>query len=168
LVQPAAGPPTAYTTPVPEIEYVRTFARVAQIQLRSVLDALTEQVEKLGQVPQFGPEDQAEAGGRPSEGGYRATGSQPEELPAGGYEPSSRQPESDQVGSQEPGGHESAGYQARGGEPGGHQPGGHETERSESRAYEAGRQSSSEPPNPILPSLRQLGQASSRDERGHR
>lgn len=46
-----------YTTPVPEIEYVRTFAHVAQVQLRSVLDALTEQVERLGQVPHF-PEEQ--------------------------------------------------------------------------------------------------------------
>ncbi|MBM7783688.1 DivIVA domain-containing protein [Tenggerimyces flavus] len=34
-----------------EIEYVRTFARVAQVQLRSVLDALTEEVDKLGQIP---------------------------------------------------------------------------------------------------------------------
>lgn len=38
---------------VPEIEYVRTFARVAQVQLRSVLDALTEEVDKLGQLPRF-------------------------------------------------------------------------------------------------------------------
>ncbi|WP_173921701.1 hypothetical protein [Agromyces sp. Marseille-P2726] len=36
---------------VPEIEYVRTYAQVAQIQLRSVLDALTEQVDRLGAVP---------------------------------------------------------------------------------------------------------------------
>ncbi len=42
-----------YNTPVPEIEYVRTFARVAQVQLRSVLDALTEQVDKLGEVPKM-------------------------------------------------------------------------------------------------------------------
>jgi DivIVA domain-containing protein len=45
-----------YSTPVPEIEYVRTFAHVAQVQLRSVLDALTEQVDRLGQVPHF-PEE---------------------------------------------------------------------------------------------------------------
>jgi cell division septum initiation protein DivIVA len=37
---------------VPEIEYVRTYAHVAQIQLRSVLDALTEQVDRLGSLPQ--------------------------------------------------------------------------------------------------------------------
>jgi DivIVA domain-containing protein len=37
---------------VPEIEYVRTYAQVAQIQLRSVLDALTEQVDRLGSLPQ--------------------------------------------------------------------------------------------------------------------
>lgn len=30
-----------------EVEYVRTFAKVAQIQLRSVLEALTEQVDRL-------------------------------------------------------------------------------------------------------------------------
>lgn len=42
----------------PDIEYVRTFAHVAQHQLRSVLDALAEQVDKLGQFPQP-PESQA-------------------------------------------------------------------------------------------------------------
>lgn len=56
----AAGPLSAATSsgdaaaPHPqlqEIEYVRTFAKVAQVQLRSVLDALTEQVDRLGQVP---------------------------------------------------------------------------------------------------------------------
>lgn len=44
---------TAHSGPaVPEIEYVRTYAQVAQIQLRSVLDALTEQVDRLGSLPQ--------------------------------------------------------------------------------------------------------------------
>jgi DivIVA domain-containing protein len=38
---------------VPEIEYVRTYARVAQVQLRSVLDALTHEVDKLGQLSQI-------------------------------------------------------------------------------------------------------------------
>lgn len=49
----AAGPATesGYERPIPEVEYVRTFARVAQVQLKSVLDALTEQVEKLGDLP---------------------------------------------------------------------------------------------------------------------
>lgn len=47
-----------YDRPVPEIEYVRTFAKVAQVQLRSVLDALNEQVETLGEVPRLdGPEN---------------------------------------------------------------------------------------------------------------
>jgi len=46
-------PPAGYTTPVPEVEYVRTFAKVAQVQLRSVLDALTEQVDRLGEVPRL-------------------------------------------------------------------------------------------------------------------
>src|SRR4051794_22192618 len=44
--------------PVPEIEYVRTYAQVAQIQLRSVLEALTEQVDRLGTLPQ--PAQQSE------------------------------------------------------------------------------------------------------------
>lgn len=35
-----------------EVEYVRTFAKVAQVQLRSVLEALTEQVDRLGDVPE--------------------------------------------------------------------------------------------------------------------
>jgi hypothetical protein len=43
----------AYDHPVPEIEYVRTFAKVAQIQLRSVLEALTEQVDALGEMPRL-------------------------------------------------------------------------------------------------------------------
>ena len=55
--------PGGYTHPVPEIEYVRTFAKVAQVQLRSVLDALTEQVDRLDDVPHLDPDDTAE---RPS------------------------------------------------------------------------------------------------------
>ena len=51
LVASAAAPPGGYSLPVPQVEYVRTFARVAQVQLRSVLDALAEQVEKLSEVP---------------------------------------------------------------------------------------------------------------------
>jgi cell division initiation protein len=35
-----------------ELEYVRTFTQVAHVQLRSVLDALAEQVERLGHLPQ--------------------------------------------------------------------------------------------------------------------
>ena len=42
-----------YSTPVPEIEYVRTFARVAQAQLRSVVEALSAEVEKLSEVPRL-------------------------------------------------------------------------------------------------------------------
>ncbi|GAB2689006.1 hypothetical protein [Thalassiella azotivora] len=42
-----------YTTPIPEVEYVRTYAQVARVQLRSVLDALTEQVDRLGELPQL-------------------------------------------------------------------------------------------------------------------
>ncbi|MBO0881195.1 MAG: DivIVA domain-containing protein [Mycobacterium sp.] len=42
-----------YSVPVQEIEYVRTFAQVAQVQLRSVLDALAKEVDRLGQLPQL-------------------------------------------------------------------------------------------------------------------
>jgi cell division initiation protein len=38
--------------PSADLEYVRTFTRVAHVQLRSVLDALAEQVERLGKLPQ--------------------------------------------------------------------------------------------------------------------
>ncbi|MBW9205856.1 DivIVA domain-containing protein [Mumia sp. zg.B53] len=51
LAQTTEG--TRYDHPIPEIEYVRTFAKVAQIQLRSVLDALTEQVDALGEMPKL-------------------------------------------------------------------------------------------------------------------
>ncbi|MPZ95109.1 MAG: DivIVA domain-containing protein [Propionibacteriales bacterium] len=47
------SPMKGYDTPVPEIEYVRTYARVARIQLRAVLDALNEQVDKLAEVPRL-------------------------------------------------------------------------------------------------------------------
>ena len=45
--------PGDHAPAVPEIEYVRTYARVAQVQLRSVLDALTQEVDKLGQISQL-------------------------------------------------------------------------------------------------------------------
>jgi cell division initiation protein len=45
--------PGDHAPAVPEIEYVRTYARVAQVQLRSVLDALTHEVDKLGQISQI-------------------------------------------------------------------------------------------------------------------
>ena len=49
----STGSSDTYQQPVPEIEYVRTFARVAQVQLRSVIDALTEEVDKLGELPRL-------------------------------------------------------------------------------------------------------------------
>ena len=55
----------SYDAPVPEIEYVRTFAKVAQVQLRSVLDALTEQVDRLGSVPDLDQAPQRPDPGRP-------------------------------------------------------------------------------------------------------
>jgi cell division initiation protein len=45
----------ATDAPVADLEYVRTFTRVAHVQLRSVLDALAEQVERLGKLPE-GPD----------------------------------------------------------------------------------------------------------------
>ena len=45
------SPPTEHSTPIPEVEHVRAFARAAQVQLRSVLEALTEQVDRLGEMP---------------------------------------------------------------------------------------------------------------------
>jgi len=50
LVSSAANAPGSTPLPVPDVEYVRTFARVAQVQLRSVLDALSEQVDRLGEA----------------------------------------------------------------------------------------------------------------------
>jgi DivIVA domain-containing protein len=42
-----------YVVPVPEIEYVRTYTQIAQGQLRSVLQALSEQVDRLGELPRL-------------------------------------------------------------------------------------------------------------------
>jgi DivIVA domain-containing protein len=49
------GDVEGYSRPVPEVEYARTFARIAHIQLRSVVDALADAVDKLGEVPKLGP-----------------------------------------------------------------------------------------------------------------
>jgi cell division septum initiation protein DivIVA len=56
-------PGAAYARQIPEIEYVRTFAKVAQVQLRSVLDALTEQVEQLGRLPKLPDSPELPPGG---------------------------------------------------------------------------------------------------------
>ncbi|WP_433160076.1 DivIVA domain-containing protein [Kribbella sp. CA-247076] len=45
---------------VAELEYVRTFTQVARVQLRSVLDALAEQVERLGHLPRVPHEPAAQ------------------------------------------------------------------------------------------------------------
>jgi DivIVA domain-containing protein len=44
----------SYTHPIDEIEYVRTYTKVAQVQLRAVIDALAEQVDRLGDLPVAG------------------------------------------------------------------------------------------------------------------
>lgn len=49
------GDVMGYSTPVPEVEYARTFARIAHVQLRSVVDALADAVDKLGEVPKLAP-----------------------------------------------------------------------------------------------------------------
>ena len=49
--QASARNVTAYVSATaPEVEYARRFTQVAQVQLRSVLEALCEQVEQLGQM----------------------------------------------------------------------------------------------------------------------
>jgi len=53
-VAPARRPGAEVSAAVPEVEYVRTFAKVAQVQLRSVLEALTEQVDRLSDVSRPG------------------------------------------------------------------------------------------------------------------
>jgi cell division initiation protein len=50
MVSSATSAAADYSAPMPEIEYVRTFAQVAQVQLRSVLEALSEQVDRLDEV----------------------------------------------------------------------------------------------------------------------
>jgi len=56
------APSTGYRTPIPEVEYVRTFAEVARVQLRSVLDALSEQVDRLDGLPQLDQDDLGRTG----------------------------------------------------------------------------------------------------------
>jgi cell division septum initiation protein DivIVA len=63
--QASASMPAQPGPAVPEIEYVRTYAQVAQIQLRSVLDALTEQVDRLGSLPQPAGEPAQQPGAQP-------------------------------------------------------------------------------------------------------
>ncbi|MDR7083235.1 cell division initiation protein [Arthrobacter ginsengisoli] len=46
-----AATAAGYTDPIQEIEYVRTYTKVAQVQLRAVIDALAEQVDRLGDLP---------------------------------------------------------------------------------------------------------------------
>ncbi|WP_127792235.1 DivIVA domain-containing protein [Agromyces sp. LHK192] len=84
---PAAAPMPPMP-PMPEIEYVRTYAQVAQIQLRSVLDALTEQVDRLGTLPQADPAaapstaaGAATGGGASPHGHVAAEDEYPEEEP---------------------------------------------------------------------------------------
>ncbi|KAA0017017.1 DivIVA domain-containing protein [Antrihabitans cavernicola] len=40
-----------YSRPIPEIEYVRTHARIAQNQLRAIVTALSTEIDKLGDLP---------------------------------------------------------------------------------------------------------------------
>ncbi|MEQ4209990.1 DivIVA domain-containing protein [Actinopolymorpha sp. B17G11] len=79
--------PQGSQLPIPEVEYVRTFAHVAQVQLRSVLDALTEQVDKLGEVPRLDhhdlphyPPGPPPPGARPPAGSHHLAG-QPMDRP---------------------------------------------------------------------------------------
>ncbi|WP_157000765.1 DivIVA domain-containing protein [Agromyces laixinhei] len=58
-----------YNTPIQEIEFVRTYAKVAQVQLRAVIDAMTEQIDQLGQLPRFGTPPEAPQLGKPEDNG---------------------------------------------------------------------------------------------------
>lgn len=51
----AAAGSIEYSTPIPQVEYVRTYTKVAQVQLRAVIDALVEQIDQLGEVPGSSP-----------------------------------------------------------------------------------------------------------------
>lgn len=80
-----AGGHVDYSAPVPEVEYVRTYARVAQVQLRSVLEALTMEVDKLGHISQMDDARSAPA----ASGGSEEVSWEPANLvsvPAGHYE----------------------------------------------------------------------------------
>ena len=57
--------PGGYGVPVHEVEYVRTFAHIAQVQLRSVLDALGKEVDRLGRVPQLEAVDEEDVTWQP-------------------------------------------------------------------------------------------------------
>ncbi|WP_157432101.1 DivIVA domain-containing protein [Agromyces italicus] len=78
-----AGPVASPQAAMPEIEYVRTYARVAQVQLRSVLEALAEQVDRLGALPQSADEPVAP----PVVADDDATDEEPDWLPAVPPEP---------------------------------------------------------------------------------
>jgi cell division initiation protein len=51
---------------VRDVEYIRMFAKVAQVQFQAVLDALNEQVTRLGEVPATEPLKSEERSLRPS------------------------------------------------------------------------------------------------------
>lgn len=80
---PAPSPQAA----MPEIEYVRTYAQVAQVQLRSVLEALAEQVDRLGALPQPAGEPAAPAAGDDAADADEVTDEEPDWLPAVPPEP---------------------------------------------------------------------------------
>ncbi len=66
----SGGSGLEYNTPIQEIEYVRTYTKVAQVQLRAVIDALAEQVDQLGQLPGFGTTPpEAPPSGEPKDNG---------------------------------------------------------------------------------------------------
>ncbi|MBO0829494.1 MAG: DivIVA domain-containing protein [Streptosporangiales bacterium] len=66
---PAPGSVERGGEPIPEVEYVRTYARVAQVQLRSVLEALTAEVDKLDRLPRPGAEVRPDVSWQPPAGG---------------------------------------------------------------------------------------------------
>jgi DivIVA domain-containing protein len=71
---------TRHTASKQEIQYVRSVAEAAQLQFRAVLDALNDQVDKLGEMPQIDAESVPPA--------IRTGMSEMSELPAGSeYDP---------------------------------------------------------------------------------
>lgn len=58
---------------IPEVEYVRTYARVAQVQLRSVLEALTAEVDKLDRLPRTAAQVRPTVNWQPATGAPHST-----------------------------------------------------------------------------------------------
>lgn len=63
----AAADPNQLDAITEKVDFIRTYAKVAQVQMRAVIDALTEQVDRLGDPPQLDDEVPGEDAVRPSQ-----------------------------------------------------------------------------------------------------